>query len=84
MSNHEYYFNFPPNNRAGDYVTELKHAAGEIVEAMDARTTYERIIEVLDIIECCEQALRGMTGEYGLKDAYEAHYMKNKARGDYD
>lgn len=81
---HEYTYNFPPNNRAGAWEGELKHAAGEIVEACTALTTYERLVEILDAIECLEQALRGMAGEYGLQDAYRAHYRKNKARGDYD
>lgn len=84
MSSHTYVFNFPKNNRAGDWECELKHAAGEVVEACTALTTYERIGEILDAIECLEQALRGLTGVYGLQDAYEAHYQKNRARGDYD
>lgn len=79
-----YTFNFPKNNRAGDWEVELKHAAGEIVEACTAFTTYERLVEILDAMECLEQALRTMTGEYGLQDAYKAHYAKNRARGDYD
>lgn len=84
MTSHTYTFNFPPNNRAGSWENELKHAAGEVVEACTALTTYERTIEVLDAIECLEQALRQMVGEYGLQDAYTAHYRKNAARGDYD
>lgn len=84
MPNHEYTFNFPKNNRAGSWEVELKHAAGEIVEACTATTTYSRTVEVLDAIECLEQALRDLVGSYGLKDAYEAHYKKNRARGDYD
>lgn len=84
MTNHEYNFNFPTNNRAGSWEVELKHAAGEIVEACTAFTTYERTVEVLDAIECLEQALRQMVGDYGLQDAYTAHYRKNYARGDYD
>lgn len=84
MANHEYTFNFPVNNRAKTWDLELKHAAGEVAEACLAKTTYERIVEVLDAIECLEQALRQMAGTYGLQDAYEAHYRKNEARGDYD
>lgn len=79
-----YQFNFPPNNRAGDWECELKHAAGEVVEACTAHSTYERVIEVLDAIECLEQALRGIAGPNMLDDAFTAHYAKNKARGDYD
>lgn len=84
MASRTYTFNFPPNNRAGSWEHELKHAAGEVVEACTALTTYERTIEVLDAIECLEQALRQMVGYYGLQDAYTAHYRKNEARGDYD
>ena len=81
---HVYRFNFPKNNRAGNWETELKHAAGEIVEACTALTTYERTVEILDALECLEQALRQMCGRNGLQDAYDAHYKKNEARGDYD
>lgn len=82
----QYHYNFPPMEQAGCWDWELKHAAGELVEACTAMTTGERILEVMDIIECCENALRDLTGnsEKALQAHYRMHHGKNEVRGYYD
>lgn len=80
-----YRYNFPPMDNAGCWDYELKHAAGELVEACTAYTTGERIVEIMDVIECCENALRDLTGnsESMIQTAYRTHHRKNDERGYY-
>lgn len=80
-----YSFNFPPNNRTGSVFDQLKHASGEIVEAMQASSELGYItmlVEVLDAIECLEGVLR-QSSECNLKIAYQRHYEKCLRRGNY-
>ena len=81
-----YINNFPINKRAGTAYDQLKHAAGEIVEAAAENDPLRQAVEVLDAIECLEGALRAIESDYPktIKLAYKSHFDKNNERGDYD
>lgn len=95
----KYKYNFPKNNRAGSVITQLKHCSGELIEIAlevgDFSKPYysARVIdEVYDAIECLEGILR-VAEEHGVsnledrtirRNLYQAHYIKNKNRGDYE
>lgn len=81
-----YTYNFPPNRRAGSIVEQLKHAAGELIEAACEPNLLDMAIEMLDVQECVEGALRRLEGTRpGIVDlAHRRHYAKNSERGDYD
>lgn len=81
-----YRYNFPPNRRSlNDAYGQLKHAAGEIVEAALEDDDILCAIECLDVIECMEGALRALEARNeGCVDvAMECHRDKQRKRGDY-
>lgn len=82
----EYEYQFPRNNRAGCIDEQLKHAAGEIVEATAEVGCVPCAVEIMDAIECLEGALRAIDDNCPgtVTAAYIQHYKKNKARGDYE
>lgn len=77
-----YAFNFPPSRRTGCYDEQLKHAAGEIVEASVEQDPLAFYVEVLDAVECLEGILRQAPASM-LRRAMEQHYGKCAGRGDY-
>ena len=82
----KYAFNFPPNKRAGSVAEQLKHAAGEIVEASFEEGNHwdwDQIMEILDAIECLEGALRNFDLE-DVQMVMAKHHCKNFHRGDYE
>lgn len=85
----EYKFNFPKNKRAGFPMDQLKHAAGEVVEASVVLNSDNRprfLDECMDVIECMEGILRKYSEccPETLNAAYWYHINKNIQRGDYE
>lgn len=79
-------FNFPAKNKKrGSAYEQLKHASGEIVEAVAEHKAIDKAVEVLDAIECLEGALRKLEeSKPGITDkAMMVHYRKNTNRGYY-
>lgn len=83
--NETYKFNFPPMEKAGTWDMELKHAAGELIEARGALDEMEAAMEIMDVIECCENALRAVLRNNAseLATVYQTHHYKNEVRGYY-
>ena len=81
----EYVRNFPDNRRWGSLETQLKHASGEIVEAMGARNFNDVAMELFDAMECLEGALVKLSevNEIAVMRAYKMHLKKQEERGDY-
>lgn len=83
-----YEFSFPKNRRTGFPEEQLKHAAGEVVEASVMLNSDNRVRfldECMDVIECIEGILRTYDEHNPeiLADAFKYHIEKNRARGDY-
>ncbi len=79
----EYKYNFPVFASAVNIQSELKHAAGEIVEAsFEPEGSLKQAIEILDAQECLENAWR-FIDEETRNVAFAMHYKKNAERGYY-
>lgn len=78
--------NFPFNRRTGSVVEQLKHAAGELIEAACEPNLLKMAVEMMDAQECLEGALRRLeeTSPDIVDLAHEKHYEKNLERGDYN
>lgn len=85
MAKPKYHRNYPVNIRWGDAQTQLKHAAGEIIEAAMASDPEEMCEELHDAVECIEGVFDSMDRlKPGIVDeTYVRHIAKEVARGDY-
>lgn len=85
MAKPTYHRNYPDNRRWGDPQTQLKHAAGEIIEAAMASDPEEMLEELHDAQECIEGVFKRMEGvRPGItNETYVRHLAKEAGRGDY-
>lgn len=82
-----YTFNFPKNRRAGGpdaQLAKMREELEEVAVEVDHGDPVDMLVETLDLMEAAEGLLRCYEGTELLSLAYDAHELKNTARGDYE
>ena len=89
MSDNAWHYNFPHDTYHGrkDELAQLKHTAGEVVEAMDAINydVEDFIEELMDVVHCAETLIRKTGVDDDTLDRIKCDVIiKNDERGYYD